>query len=359
VSKKMLFFLFLALSSCIVLSACSHSNIKKLEVAVSLPNCETNKPLSDSQFHDGFMLVFLSGKPTFIDQNGKTPIHLPSNIRPIRDFSNKRALVSDKKTNHFGYIDTNGNVIIPCKYDRGGLFSDNIALVESSGIKTLINTSGKTLATVSSQYDSEGTFCDGLSTTSDLKTGKQGFIDESGNIAIPCNYSFLRGFSEKLSVVGNEHELCGYIATDGTIAIPFKYKSAGDFSNGLAPVENEHGQNGYIDKAGVTKIPFVFKSVASFSEGLAAVQNEKGQYSFIDTTGKKIIDCSQFTRVFNFRNGLCLVGIENSAGGNFGYIDRSGKLLTPLTYRVDSGSFDGNCLLAVKDDSNACILKMK
>src|SRR5262245_9631087 len=107
--------------------------------------------------------------------------------------------------------------------------------------------------------------------------------------------------------------------------------------------EQEFGPWGYIDKTGRTVIPLQFTSAQSFSEGLAAVavQSTDGRaakkYGYIDRTGTLVIP-AEYTQVKPaFRNGRAAVKL-----GNWGLIDRGGKLIVPpFTYTyIDSFNDD-------------------
>jgi cell division GTPase FtsZ len=92
--------------------------------------------------------------------------------------------------------------------------------------------------------------------------------------------------------------------------------------------------------------------------GLALVQNSKGMYEYIDKTGKMVIDYQKYTRAFDFSNGIALVGIGTNSdpSSKFGYIDRQGKLLTKLEYRVESSSFQDGYAVAIKTEGKGIIL---
>jgi hypothetical protein len=62
-----------------------------------------------------------------------------------------------------------------------------------------------------------------------------------------------------------------------------------------------------------------------------------GKIGYINKQGKLIIGYSKYTRAFNFKDGIALVGIatKTDPDGKFGYIDREGNLL-------ESSSFNSN-----------------
>lgn len=68
----------------------------------------------------------------------------------------------------------------------------------------------------------------------------------------------------------------GFIDKSGNVAIPFEWKYALPFSEGLARVIDEDGMCGYIDKTGTIKIQCVWKYAESFSNGMATVKDKDG-----------------------------------------------------------------------------------
>ncbi|HKX33416.1 MAG TPA: WG repeat-containing protein [Blastocatellia bacterium] len=95
------------------------------------------------------------------------------------------------------------------------------------------------------------------------------------------------------------------------------------------------GKWGYIDKTGRIVIGLQFDGARDFSDGLALVR--KGQDSFfIDSSGRprqELVQPSYEIRG-GFRDGLALVRIGGPFESEYGYIDRSGRLVIGI--RVDA-----------------------
>ncbi len=110
----------------------------------------------------------------------------------------------------WGYVDAQGNTVIPCKYDWAGSFREGLAAVELND--------------------------------------KWGFIDQQGNTVIPCKYDDVGFFSEDLVRVELNFKW-GYIDKQGNEVIPCKYDDAYGFREGLAWVEL-NGKKGCINTRG-------------------------------------------------------------------------------------------------------------
>lgn len=86
-----------------------------------------------------------------------------------------------------------------------------------------------------------------------------GFVDETGKLAIPCQYVFHSYFCEGLVKVQEaETYKIGYINKKGETIIPFLYRKGGDFENGIAMVSSDNGLWGAINQKNMVVYPFKY-----------------------------------------------------------------------------------------------------
>lgn len=171
-------------------------------------------------------------------------------------FSNGLALVATEKSK-YGFINMQGEEIIPLIYDGGFPFTEGLAAVNK----------GK-----------------GSDANDIFLAGKWGFIDNKGNEMIPFNFTDAKSFSQGVAAVAVD-EIWGFIDRAGNEIIPKKYGQVGSFSEGLACVYNFE-KWGYIDILGATIIPFRYDFAQSFKNGKAEVEINGKSY-YIDTKGKR------------------------------------------------------------------------
>jgi hypothetical protein len=148
--------------------------------------------------------------------------------------------------------------------------------------------------------------------------GKWGVINEQGEFVIEAKYEFINLFKDEVA--------CFY-------------------ENNLA---------GYINKKGEVVIKPQFKQAKDFSEGMAAFLDEKSNlWGFIDLTGEIVIK-PKYTMVRNFSEGTALVNIGGECyyefcsqwgGGLVGVIDKTGKEIVPIEYKIGYSSTDGLIIL--------------
>lgn len=160
-------------------------------------------------------------------------------------------------------------------------------------------------------------FDDGMMGVRNNKEAYQyGFVDQTGKLVIPLQYSETQRFTEGLAPVSRARDsgagwnLWGYIDKTGKEVIPCIYQLADNFSEGLAAVKilSEDGKYkyGYIDKTGKVVIPFEYDFGRGFFDGYAAVR-KNGKWGFIDKSGAVVIPFEYGLTGLGFSNGLAEV----------------------------------------------------
>ena len=210
-------------------------------------------------------------------------------------------LVLDSKYGFFGYVDTNGNIAIPCKYTAAYPFHEGLALV------------GNGPAT--SRFYS--------------------FINKKGDVVIDTVYDFAGDFSQGLAVLFRSGK-SGYMNDSYQVVIDLKYTSAGRFSEGLGAVQSRN-KWGFIDKNGTTIIPFSFDAVEEFNEGMCVFSDfnpdgSDGLKGYINNKGEKVIKPAYFTAA-PFYNGIALV--TDKSGLKYFWINPAAKAVSDTFEQVE------------------------
>lgn len=268
-----------------------------------------------------------SGNWGFIDTQGNLVIDYQ--YSSVYDFREGLACVQNSEYGSWGYIDTSGNVVIPTQYDHVTYFSpEGVALVISGSTGYLIDKTGTVL--LETDYESSGECSEGLINVK--KNDKWGYIDTQGNLVIDCQYDVVGHFSDGLAWVRKDDK-SGYIDTQGNVVIDFifdyDYNSSSQFINGYAVVEKD-GKYGMIDKQGNVVIDFIYDYMGSYStDGLIRVKKD-GPYGYIDLNGNTVIDF-QYDDANQFYDGLAYVSIDNK----YGFIDTDGNVVIDLIYDMN------------------------
>jgi len=128
---------------------------------------------------------FEGGKWGFINSSGEEI--LPCKYEDAKNFSEGLAAVKIK--NSYGFIDKTGSVVIQCIYGDATKFSEGLAAVAENKISTMVKTTGT------------------LKTT--IKDRKWGYIDKKGKLVIPFEYLVANDFEQgkaKVSTIDSDPE---------------------------------------------------------------------------------------------------------------------------------------------------------
>ncbi len=241
----------------------------------------------------------------YIDTETQQFAILPQ-FRLAGDFSaNGLAPVLKHDQRKWGYVNSQGEMVIPFQFDEAEPFAD-----------------------------------DGLARVK--KHDQWGYINSQGEVVIPIQFDGAWSFADNGLAVVRKHDQWGYINRQGKVVIPLQFEEADAFAaNGLAAVERD-GKWGYINSRGKVVIPFQFEWVHMFAaNGLAAVKRD-GQWGYINSRGKVVIPL-QFEWAYNFtESGLAAVRKDDKMG----YVNNQGEVVIPYQFYLASG-FSANGLAVV------------
>jgi hypothetical protein len=202
--------------------------------------------------------------------------------------------------------------------------------------------------------------------TTDKQTGEKrfGFIDNTGKLVIdfdrlPMATTYVGDFHEGRAVIHIRNEswvgvrgrldyTLGYIDETGKVVVAPRLHMARDFSEGLAFVERV-GFRGFIDLKGKEVVNVGEYLVGDFHEGLAAVtlrpkgggmgvisssgnlvvegmQQPGDEWGYIDRSGKLVIK-RQYEFADNFSEGLAGVAVNTNYGTKYGFINKRGEMV--------------------------------
>ena len=244
-----------------------------------------------------------------------------------------------------GYVDQQGQWVIPPIYDWGTAFQDGYALVmqtmeekRNGGISSwttdriidinrnviaafdVLNQQGYHLFAMQDGYVR-------LSRRDNLQEPVHyGLATITGQLILPADFLTVHFPQNGLCLVQTEDGY-GFWNTAGIETIPPQYEAAQDFSEGLAAIQ-QNGKWGFIDTTGKLVIAPVYDEVQPFCEGLAAVKMD-ALWGFIDTSGQLTIPV-QYTMVQSFSEGVAAVQ-QNS---KWGCIDQHGNTILPCQYQA-------------------------
>lgn len=272
-------------------------------------------------FSDGAAAVKLDGKWGYIDRNGQWIIPARYEIPEVGSFSSGLAFAGGE------FIKKDGTPAFKnTRYENARAFSPKggsaLAAVQVGGRWGYIDLDGSFV--IPPKYQDAGDFSDGWdpnakvaassSSVAPVKIGgKWGYIDRTGRMLISPRFDYAYCFSDGAAAVFYNGRV-GYIDRSGIYAINPKYTRGGPFRNGLAPVCDTAGKWGYVNKKGKEPIPRFLNGAGEFSDGLApAVASSR--WGYIDASGEVVLP-SMFDEAQPFSEGLAAVNQD----GVWGYI---------------------------------------
>jgi hypothetical protein len=166
-----------------------------------------------------------------------------------------------------------------------------------------------------------------------------GFVSSSGRILAPIYTSSDYGFSEGLAAVSTGKSF-GYIDKNGNWVIQPRFKFAFNFDHGRAFVQTVSGKYGVIDKAGKYIGRAIYDQIGGSFDPLAPAKIGN-KWGFIDSRSQFVIQPT-YDSASLFSDGLAQVTKGIGVNAKTGYIDRTGKLVIPLSinsYKDDTGGY--------------------
>jgi len=205
-------------------------------------------------------------------------------------------------------VDIEDNFAIDAVFEYAGMFHDGLAAAKMNGKWGYIDTEGNVV--VDFIYTEANDFSCGIGAVSAAQT-------------------------QIIKSTGEEIEL-GYsrwalIDASGSLITPFEYLWVSRFVNGIAYATTDATHMLYINTEGQHLFsPIVISAqMEEFSDGFALIFNA-GRY-FYDINGKPLLN-KRFSGARSFSDGLAAVKI--SGGGRWGYIDTQGKTVLPFQYII-------------------------
>jgi hypothetical protein len=292
-----------------------------------------------------------NGKWGYMNRQGDVVI--PVRFDRAEDFFEQKAVVSLE--GKAGYIDEAGKWHIEPTFFGARRFQRGIAVAKHSDTLGIIDTSGRFL--IDPQFAQIEDFSEGLAAVWRGPTerrqgefvivfgGKWGFIKEDGSIAIETHFERVKKFTEGLAatafglqfdpggVIVNGGKW-GFIDTRGRIVIPPKFDEVKPFYSGVAVYWDAGAQaQGLIDHSGSVILPAHYRQIGAyldddpFRDGLASSVAKSGLVEYLKATGRVAFQCPK-SSCSDFSEGLARV----SDGRRSGYIDTTGAIVITLDF---------------------------
>lgn len=230
------------------------------------------------------LTLFLSGCTLFEIGDDFGQVNGCSDMNNCTLFSS--GLLAVKKNDHYGYIDTSGEIVIDYSFDYASGFYGKHAIVKSDELYYLIDKEGNFI-TEGYDYLFRDKYT-GMVIYSELE--KKGLMSRDGNKVIEATYDEISPSSEKLFLIRTDLKY-GFIDLDGHEVIEPEYDFAASYSYGLARIRIG-SKYGYINSSNTLVIDAVFDEAGDFDRyHRAIVRSGTGTSSglLIDQNGDPVL----------------------------------------------------------------------
>lgn len=263
----------------------------------------------------------------FADLSGK--IVIDAKYKKIIGFSEDGfAAFYDAKEKQFGFINVNGEnlstevkdfkLIEVLGFGMKG-FNDGMAPVKVDDKWGFLNREGK--LAIPAKYEKVTIFKSGFASVQ--RDGKFFVVDKSGaefQVDVP-GIADLNDFSEMLASFKTAADLVGFVDGAGKVVIEAKFKAAGDFYGGLAWARHTNDKVGFINQQGEWVLEPQFEVGKNFDPECGVVRVKTGdKWAYVNKSGEMMYmnDSDLFE---DFANGLA----RGKKNDKFGYFNAKGE----------------------------------
>jgi hypothetical protein len=224
-----------------------------------------------------------------------------------------------KLNEKWGFLNTDGKLAVPAKYDKVTPFDGGYTPVQRDGKFFVLDKNGVEFPVEVPGIMDLNNFSEQLAS---YKTAGElvGFVDAGGRVVIQAQFISAGDFYGGMAWAKNNAELVGYINPKGNWIIEPQFETGKNFDqeSGMARVKTGD-RWAYVNKAGEIMHMNDSDIFDDFHDGLArGRKNEK--FGFFDNKGEWAIQ-PQFDGARDFKNGYASV----KKGELWGVIDKTGK----------------------------------
>lgn len=265
---------------------CKLVNLKGEFLELEDPGILLQKGLnsSSSGFVNGLVPVSKRRKLGYMNTQGKIAISIKYDY--VTDFNNGYAVT--KRDKQYFVIDVNGNetIISDPQIKAVKKFSEGMAPFHNKkGMLGFINTEGEVI--IPAQFTGVGYFCSGLAWAR-TKNGLIGFINYNGDWVIEPQFLAVKNFGVESEIAQvRVNTIWTYIDKQGNILYPYLADRFDDYSEGFAKASSNK-KVGFLNKKQEWAIMPQFESARRFKNGFA-VAKQNGGWGIINTKGEWVI----------------------------------------------------------------------
>jgi hypothetical protein len=226
----------------------------------------------------------------------------------------------------WGFLNTDGKLAIPAKYDKVTVFNDGFASVQRDGKFFTVDKNAAEFPVDVPGVADVNDFWEQLASFK-AADGQVGFIDGTGKVVIAAKFEAAGDFHGGLAWAKNSAGQVGFINSQGSWVIEPKFEVAKNFDKetGLARIKTGDTW-AYVNTAGELKYMKDSESWDEFNNGLARGK-KAGKFGFFNDKMEWAIQ-PQFDGARDFKNGYAAV----RSGDLWGVINNTGSWVIEPRY---------------------------
>ncbi len=225
-----------------------------------------------------------------------------------------------------GYITSQMEIKIPAQFDEARRFHESHAAVNVKGFWGFIDTEGEMV--IPPKYLGAWSFSSGLAKVQSPHTRKIGFINTSGDTIIPLEYDQAQSASFGLAPV-QKGQYWGALNKENQAMIPFDYYGIKLLSPRYVGLQVTEDWNIW-DLKNQTTIAEKLQGVYTLTDDVFRVKTKNGLYQFLDTLGRPLFS-EAADLAFDPQDGLFVRCMKESGCHLF---DRQGNILSENYERI-------------------------
>lgn len=276
----------------------------------------------------------------YLDENGNTLI--PFQYDQVTKFSEGLAAVCINKK--WGYINTQNEIIIPFIFDRAYPFKNKRATVEIKSKRGIIDTDGNIVIPII--YDN---ILDYYSASENkhsyivYSNKKYGLIDEENNVILPVIYDELTSaskmFVSKKYIIVKKDNLYGAVKINGELVFPVEYEYIDMLDENTVILEKNNLYALYT-MDGKAVVPYSEMPYENMGKGylLKGIIKKPETLTICDYTGKELVKKGKYCahRSENDYAVVTKITDKELKDWHYGLVDKNGKtVLKPVYDAID------------------------
>ncbi|KAA2243526.1 WG repeat-containing protein [Chitinophaga agrisoli] len=236
------------------------------------------------------------------------------------------------ENNKFGYIDNQGKVIIPARFNAVEEFSEGVASVREGGYYGYINPKGEWV--IQPVYDYAQPFSEGIAVV--YKGAKANYIRRDGTVILEIDCAEAGAFLDGNAMIESRNKKYGVIDTSGHFIIDTLYTDITPVKGGSFIISPSYDSAYIVNRKGAVIVPVgKYRGIKEIGEGYlqAAVLDtvhHKEISALLDPAGRELFRKGDSQTYFNMEMSSGKLTFEEYISGHkaiYGIMDKAGNVI--------------------------------